>query len=62
MEYDLAELQILAAELEKLTKWVNRARDALTLIATPQRPDGTWNRDRAACRELAARALWWTED
>lgn len=30
---------------------------ALELIATPQRPDGTWNRDREACRELAAEAL-----
>lgn len=32
-------------------------RAALELIATPQRPDGTWNRDREACRELAAEAL-----
>lgn len=32
-------------------------REALELIATPQRPDGTWNRDREACRELAAEAL-----
>ena len=37
-----------------------RARDmrkALELIAAPQRPDGTWNRDREACRQLAAEAL-----
>lgn len=32
-------------------------RTALELIAAPMRPDGTWNRDRAACRELAARVL-----
>lgn len=32
-------------------------RTALELIAAPQRPDGTWNRDREACRELAAEAL-----
>jgi hypothetical protein len=32
-------------------------RAALELIATPQRPDGTWNRDRAACQELASEAL-----
>ena len=32
-------------------------RAALELIAAPQRPDGTWNRDREACRELAAEAL-----
>lgn len=32
-------------------------REALELIATPQRPDGTWNRDREACRLLALKAL-----
>ena len=32
-------------------------RAALELIATPMRSDGTWNRDREACRELAAEAL-----
>lgn len=32
-------------------------REALELIAAPMRPDGTWNRDREACRELAAEAL-----
>ena len=32
-------------------------RDALELIAAPKRPDGTWNRDREACRQLAADAL-----
>lgn len=32
-------------------------REALELIAAPQRSDGTWNRDREACRELAAEAL-----
>lgn len=32
-------------------------RAALELIAAPMRPDGTWNRDREACRELAAEAL-----
>lgn len=31
--------------------------EALTLIAAPKRPDGTWNRDRAACQELAIKAL-----
>jgi hypothetical protein len=31
--------------------------EALELIATPMRPDGTWNRDREACRQLARRAL-----
>ena len=31
--------------------------EALELIAAPMRPDGTWNRDRAACQQLAAEAL-----
>ena len=33
------------------------ARAALALIAVPRRADGTWNRDRAACQQLAAEAL-----
>ncbi|MGL4650619.1 MAG: hypothetical protein ACRC1H_14520 [Caldilineaceae bacterium] len=37
-------------------------REALELIAAPMRPDGTWNRDREACRELAAEALGRYED
>ena len=37
--------------------WALQARQALELIAAPQRPDGTWNRDREACRQLAAEAL-----
>lgn len=34
-------------------------RAALELIAAPRRPDGTWNRDREACRQIAAEALGW---
>lgn len=34
-----------------------RMREALELIATPVRPDGTYNRDRQACEELAREAL-----
>lgn len=37
--------------------WALGAREALELIAAPARPDGSWNRDREACRELAAEAL-----
>lgn len=33
------------------------ARSALTLIATPARPDGTFNRCRKACQVLAAETL-----
>ncbi len=34
-----------------------RYEQALQLIASPMRPDGTWNRDREACRQLAEEAL-----
>lgn len=42
--------------------WALDAREALELIAAPKRPDGTWNRDREACRQLAAEALGRYED
>ena len=42
--------------------WAREAREALELIAAPMRPDGTWNRDREACRQLAAEALGRSED
>ena len=32
---------------------VYEALEVLTMIAAPKRPDGTWNRDREACRQLA---------
>lgn len=32
-------------------------REALELIAAPMRTDGTWNRDREACRQIASEAL-----
>ena len=44
---ELAELRISAA----------RMREALELIAAARRPDGTYNRDREACRQIALRAL-----
>ena len=34
-----------------------RLAEALRLIAAPMRPDGTWNRDREACRQIACDAL-----
>src|SRR5690554_3724998 len=34
-----------------------RMAEALRLIAAPIRPDGTWNRDREACRQIARDAL-----
>ena len=36
---------------------VARLRAALELIAAPMRPDGTYNRDRAACGSIARAAL-----
>ena len=42
--------------------WAMQAREALELIAAPQRPDGSWSRDREACRQLAAEALGRYED
>ena len=42
--------------------WALRAREVLELIAAPMRPDGTWNRDREACRQMAAEALGRYED
>lgn len=42
--------------------WALQAREVLELIAAPKRPDGTWNRDREACRQIAAEALGRHED
>ena len=36
---------------------IARLRAALELIAAPMRPDGTYNRDRAACGSIARKAL-----
>lgn len=43
----------LQAALNKIA----RLESALTLIATPMRTDGTYNRDRTACGILAREAL-----
>ena len=42
---------------EQLERALAAAQEALQLIACPMRPDGTWNRDREACRALAQAAL-----
>lgn len=42
--------------------WALQAREVLELIAAQRRPDGTWNRDREACRQMAAEALGRYED
>ena len=45
--YVIQALQIRCEELEA----------ALERIAAPQRPDGSWNFDREACRQIALEAL-----
>jgi len=54
----------IVAFCERLERERNAARAerdvlhaALELIAVPMRPDGTYNRDRAACGTLARAAL-----
>jgi len=43
--------------ITRLVKTNNRMYEALTLIAVSIRPDGTYNRDRKACQELAKEVL-----
>lgn len=48
------------ADVDLIVESVNenaRLREALELIAAPMRPDGSWNRDRQACAELARGVL-----
>jgi hypothetical protein len=39
------------------TNEIARLREALELIASPKQPDGTYNRSREACEQLAKEAL-----
>jgi hypothetical protein len=41
----------------KLQRERDAMREALELIAAPMRPDGTWNRERLACQQIAVAAL-----
>ena len=55
---DVSECEfVLASDYDALRLRHESARAALALIATPPRPDGTWNRDRQACYELAKQEL-----
>jgi hypothetical protein len=47
----------VAVDMGKLVLENERFREALELIAAPKRPDGTYNRCREACKELARAAL-----
>lgn len=44
-------------EISRLEAILASAEETLALIASPMRPDGSWNRDRNACREMAEREL-----
>ena len=44
-------------KIDRLTAENAALREALELIAAPRRPDGTWNRERLACQQVAAAAL-----
>jgi L-arabinose isomerase len=44
-------------EKEALRRQVARYQQALELIAASERPDGTYNRSREACEQLAREAL-----
>ena len=53
----LSQKMAAAGYTRRTSLWAMEAREALVLIATPMRPDGTWNHDREACRQLAVEAL-----
>ena len=44
-------------DITRLAVKLGEASAALELIAAPMRPDGTYNRDRAACGSIAREAL-----
>lgn len=50
-------IRMLEEARDELRAERDRYRAALELIAAPQRPDNTWNRDRLACQRLAAETL-----
>jgi len=52
-----ASIEVLHGRIRELEAEIASLRAALELIACPMRPDGTWNRDREACRQLAEKVL-----
>ena len=53
-------LESMASERHRAFLLAERVRvleEALELIAAPMRPDGTWNRERLACQQIAVAAL-----
>ena len=55
--HDQPELAEKYRRVSELQTEVARLRQALELIACPERPDGTYNRGREACELLAKEAL-----
>jgi len=53
----LLRLHITTAERDAARAERDVLRAALELIATPMRPDGSYNRDRGACGSIARGAL-----
>lgn len=56
-EPTLSQKMAAAGFTRRPSLWAMQAREALELIAMPMRPDGSWNHDREACRQLAVEAL-----
>lgn len=52
-----AENEALKQRVERLHQAYGSMHTALELIAAPRRPDGTYNRNRAACEVLARETL-----
>ena len=51
------DIELLTGGRDDALADVGALRTALELIAAPMRPDGTYNRDRAACGSIAREAL-----
>lgn len=56
------QLAIYAKAIMERDAEIERLRSELRLIAAPIRPDGTWNRDRKACQQIAEKALIGVEE
>jgi hypothetical protein len=56
------QLAVYAKAIMERDAEIERLRSELRLIATPIRPDGTWNRDRKSCQRIAEKALIGVEE
>lgn len=53
----LARFKTVNLEVNRLTEKLSEYESVLRMVAAPKRPDGTFNRCREACQELAAEVL-----